>query len=59
MSTESDSDPWKDAEPEILRLGKFLDSFYKESDRGAILMAGSVLDEVLSSMLQAFFIQIL
>ena len=56
MNTDNDSDPWKDVEPEILRLGKFLDSFYKESDRGAILMAGSVLDEVLSSMLQAFFI---
>lgn len=54
MRTENKSEPWKNAEPEILRLAKFLDGFYKESDRGAVLMAGSVLDEVLSTMIQAF-----
>ena len=54
MGEGSKKNPWDDAEPEILRLAKFLDGFYKESDRGAVLMAASVLDEVLSSMIQAF-----
>jgi DNA-binding MltR family transcriptional regulator len=47
-------DPWADAPPEILRLATFLNGFYKESDRGAVLMASSLLDEVLLSMLGAF-----
>ncbi|WP_337075943.1 hypothetical protein [Aeromonas veronii] len=47
---------WEDTPPEILRLATFLNDFYKESDRGAVLMAGSILDEVLSGMISAFLI---
>lgn len=47
---------WEDTPPEILRLATFLNDFYKESDRGAVLMAGSILDEVLAGMISAFLI---
>jgi len=45
---------WEDAPPEILKLATFLKGFYEESDRGAVLMAGSILDEALLGMILAF-----
>ncbi len=39
---------------EIKRLSDFLNVFYKESDRGAILMAASILDEVLAEIILNF-----
>lgn len=48
--------PWEDAPPEILTLAKFLNYFYKESDRGAALLAGSMLDEIVVRILRAHLI---
>ena len=44
----------KDTEPEIEDLGKFLNNFNKESDRGAVLLAASIIDEWLSEILCNF-----
>jgi len=44
-------------EPEIEQLGKFLASFNEESDRGASLVAASMLDDRLAQVLSAFFIE--
>jgi DNA-binding MltR family transcriptional regulator len=41
---------------EVKQLGEFLASFNKESDRGAALVAASMLDERLQEILAAFFI---
>lgn len=41
---------------EIKQLGEFLAAFNKESDRGAALVAASMLDERLQEILAAFFI---
>jgi mannitol operon repressor len=38
----------------IRELGAFAEEFYKESDRGAVLVAASRLDEVLKSILAAY-----
>lgn len=48
--------PWEDAEPEILELAEFAQEFNRESDRGAALIAASLLDERLKGILQAFFL---
>ena len=45
------------SEPEVEQLGRFLASFNKESDRGAALVAASMLDERLEQILMAFFIE--
>ncbi|MBI4662375.1 MAG: transcriptional regulator [Verrucomicrobia bacterium] len=47
--------PFDDAEPEIRELARFSSEFNRESDRGAVLIAGSRLDEVLKAILLAFF----
>lgn len=45
------------SEPEVEQLGMFLLAFNKESDRGAALVAASMLDERLMQILMAFFIE--
>ena len=45
------------AEPELEQLGKFLATFNRESDRGAALVAASILDDRLQEILAAFFIE--
>jgi mannitol operon repressor len=47
--------PFDDAEPELRELARFSSEFNKESDRGAVLIAGSRFDEVLEAILGAFF----
>lgn len=47
----------KDTEPEIQQLGHFLSEFNKESDRGAALVAASMLDERLQEVLTNFFVE--
>ena len=42
-------------EPEVLDLARFSAEFNQESDRGAVLIAAARLDEVLKSILAAFF----
>lgn len=42
------------SEPEIEELGRFLNKFNKESDRGAVLVAGTMLDERLKEILKSF-----
>lgn len=49
--------PWEDAPPEILTLATFLNYFYRESDRGAALLAASMLDEIVLRILRAHFIE--
>lgn len=49
--------PPRKSEPEVEQLGRFLASFNKESDRGAALVAASMLDERLEQILNAFFIE--
>jgi mannitol operon repressor len=56
MSESDRKNPWEDAPPEILRLNTFLNGFYEETDRGAVLMAASILDEVWLSLIQAFLV---
>jgi len=46
----------KNTEPEIRDLGHFLSEFNKESDRGAALVAASMLDERLEEILRAFLV---
>ncbi len=46
------------SEPEVRELSEFLNEFNKESDRGAVLVAASVLDERLSEILKAFFVDV-
>src|ERR1043166_1736400 len=46
-----------DAESEVEQLGLFLSVFNKESDRGAPLVAASMLDERLREILTAFFVE--
>ena len=41
----------KHPELEILELGEFLTSFNKESDRGAVLLAASILDEWIAEII--------
>lgn len=47
----------KETEPEINELGKFLSAFNKESDRGAALVAASMLDNRLAEILRNFFLE--
>ena len=47
----------REAEPELEQLGKFLATFNRESDRGAALVAASMLDDRLQDILGAFFIE--
>jgi mannitol operon repressor len=49
----------RDTEPEIQQLGHFLSEFNKESDRGAALVAASMLDERLEEILRCFFVETL
>lgn len=44
------------SEPELNELGEFLNSFNKESDRGAVLLATSILDEWLLDIIQSYLI---
>lgn len=44
------------SEPEVSNLGLFLSEFNKESDRGAVLLAASILDEWLYDILDAYLI---
>jgi DNA-binding MltR family transcriptional regulator len=44
-------------EPEIKELGRFLKEFNRESDRGAALIAASLLDQRLKEILESYFIQ--
>jgi mannitol operon repressor len=46
-----------ESEPEVERLAKFLDAFNKESDRGAALVAASMLDEQLEQILSVFLVE--
>ena len=46
----------KDAEPEIEELGRFLNAFNRETDRGAALVAASMIDERLLTVLQTFLV---
>ncbi len=48
--------PFDDAPKEIKRIAVFLDKFYKESDRGAALMASSIMEEVLSEIILSFLV---
>jgi mannitol operon repressor len=50
--------PFKEAPEEIKRIASFLNIFYKETDRGAALMAGSVIDEILKEIILKFLIDI-
>ena len=45
------------SEPEIRELSKFLHSFNQESDRGAVLIAASILDEWLSEIIETFLVK--
>ena len=45
------------AEPEIEQLGAFMASFNRESDRGAALVAASMLDERLEQILGAYLVE--
>lgn len=47
----------REIEPKLEQLSKFLASFNKESDRGAALVAASMLDDRLQEILGAFFIK--
>jgi mannitol operon repressor len=47
----------KPAEPEVQTLGYFLAEFNKETDRGAALVAASMLDERLKEILSAYLIE--
>lgn len=47
----------KDTEPEIQQLSHFLVEFNKESDRGAALVAASMLDERLQEILSNFLVE--
>lgn len=44
----------RETEPEIEDLSKFMQNFNKESDRGAVLLAASIIDEWLSEILSNF-----
>ena len=44
------------SEPEIENLGSFLNEFNKESDRGAALIAASLIDERLKDIIQNFLV---
>ncbi|WP_139959886.1 MltR family transcriptional regulator [Flavicella sediminum] len=46
-----------ESEPEMKELGEFLNSFNKESDRGAVLLAASILDEWLLEIIQSYIIK--
>lgn len=48
----------KDMEPEVRQLGDFLTSFNEESDRGAALVAASMLDDRLHEILIAFLAEV-
>jgi mannitol operon repressor len=45
------------SEPEIEELGLFLSKLNKESDRGAVLISGTMLDERLESILNSFLLK--
>jgi len=47
----------KPVEPEVQTLSYFLAEFNKETDRGAALVAASMLDERLKEILSAYFIE--
>ena len=47
----------RDREPEFVQFGEFLATFNKESDRGAALVAASMLDERLEEILHSFFVE--
>lgn len=42
--------------PEVERLGQFFNEFNKESDRGAVLLAASMLDESLFEIIDSLLI---
>lgn len=44
------------SEPEIEELGHFLNKLNKESDRGAVLISGTILDERLKNILSSFLL---
>lgn len=44
-------------EPEIKELGRFLKEFNRESDRGAALIAASLLDQRLKEILEGFLLE--
>jgi mannitol operon repressor len=46
-----------DTEPEVQQLGAFLAAFNAESDRGAALVAASMLDERLEEVLRSFLVE--
>jgi hypothetical protein len=46
----------KDTEPEVQELAQFLSAFNRETDRGAALVAASMLDERLQTILAAFLV---
>jgi len=48
--------PSPDTPEEILKLSEFLHLFNSESDRGAALLAGAMLDEAVLGILRAFLI---
>lgn len=48
----------KNTEPEVRQLGEFLNSFNEESDRGAALVAASMLDDRLHEILMAFLAEV-
>ncbi len=45
------------SEPEIEELGQFLHKLNKESDRGAVLISGIILDERLKNILTSFLLR--
>lgn len=47
----------REPEPEVAQLSAFLSSFNKESDRGAALVAASMLDERLEEILRSFLVE--
>jgi mannitol operon repressor len=47
----------KDTEPEFQQLARFMNEFNKESDRGAALVAASMLDEQLQKILSNFLVE--
>jgi mannitol operon repressor len=46
------------AEPELQELSEFLSNFNKESDRGAVLIAASLIDEWLAKIIQSFLAEV-
>jgi hypothetical protein len=47
----------RDSDPELAQLGNFLSTFNTESDRGAALVAASMLDDRLQEIITAFLVE--